>query len=172
VRILTVCTGNVARSAMLGFMLTSIAEDRGLDWKVRTAGTHVIEGSTMSSRTRDALLSIPELGQHQFSAHRSHQLTADDLAWADVALAAEAANVLAARRLVPEGAARVVQIGQFVHHAPPGDALAHQLSVVSGLSPDVRHDVADPAGGDQDEYDAVAASLWRLAQEFESLAGA
>jgi protein-tyrosine-phosphatase len=166
VRILTVCTGNVARSAMLGFMLTTIADDRGLDWSVRTAGTHAIEGSTMSSRTRDALLSITELGEHRYSAHRSHQLTAHDVGWADVALAAEADNVQFARRLAPGEATRVVQIRQFVLHASPGVSLKEQLASTAKLELDARLDVADPAGGDQNEYDTIARSLWRLAQDF------
>ena len=63
-RIVTLCTGNVARSVMLGYMLTTLAYTNEADWKLRSAGTHVIEGSAMSSRTRDALWSIDELGDH------------------------------------------------------------------------------------------------------------
>jgi len=47
---------------MLGYMLTTLAYTNEVDWKLRSAGTHVIEGSAMSSRTRDALWSIDELG--------------------------------------------------------------------------------------------------------------
>jgi len=172
VNILTVCTGNVARSAMLGFMLTSIARESASQWSVRSAGTHVIEGSTMSSRTRDALLSVAELGDHRFSAHRSHQLTPRDVAWADVVLAAEADHVRFVRRLAPREMARVVQIRQFVLHAPPGEPIGRQLAVVSGLELDATLDVADPAGGDQGDYDAIARSLWRLALDFAALTSA
>jgi protein-tyrosine-phosphatase len=171
VRILTVCTGNVARSAMLGFMLATLGEDLGLDWRVRTAGTHVIEGSTMSSRTRDALLAIDGLGEHRYSAHRSRQLVAEDLDWADVVLAAEADHVRFARALAPGAAGRVVQIQQFVEHAPMGRSLDQQLAVVARVELDAHVDVADPAGRDQSDYDACARSLWGLAQRFAELAG-
>jgi protein-tyrosine-phosphatase len=172
VNILAICTGNVARSAMLGFMLTSIAHERGSEWSVRSAGTHVIEGSTMSSRTRDALLSIAELGDHRFSAHRSHQLTPHDVAWADVVLAAEADHVRFTRGLAPREVTRVVQVRQFVLHAPPGEPIERQLAVVSGLELDATLDVADPAGGDQGDYDAIARSLWHLARDFATLTSA
>ena len=76
--IVTLCTGNVARSVMLGYMLTTIADAAGVDWHVRTAGTHVTEGSAMSGRTRDALRHIEGLGDHRYGAHRSHQLDVDD----------------------------------------------------------------------------------------------
>ena len=63
--ILTLCTGNVARSVMLGYMLTTLAESTGQDWNVRTAGTHVAEGSAMSGRTREALKKVEELGDQR-----------------------------------------------------------------------------------------------------------
>ena len=54
-RIVTLCTGNVARSVMLGYMLSTLADDSGVEWQIRTAGTHVTEGSAMSVRTRDGI---------------------------------------------------------------------------------------------------------------------
>ena len=74
---------------MLGYMLSTIAEATGEEWNIRTAGTHVTEGSAMSSRTRDALMKIEELGEHRYGAHRSHQLDDADTEWAQVILAAE-----------------------------------------------------------------------------------
>src|SRR5579872_2407310 len=145
---------------MLGFMLATIAQDRGRDWTVRSAGTHAIEGSTMSSRTRDALISITELGGHRYNAHRSHQVAASDVTWADVVLGAEASNVRFTRGLVALDETKIVQVRQFVLHAPIGAPLAEQLRVVSALELDASLDVADPAGADQDVYDEVARSLW------------
>jgi protein-tyrosine-phosphatase len=153
---------------MLGFMLSTVAQERGREWTVRSAGTHAIEGSTMSSRTRDALISVTELGEHRYGAHRSHEVTAPDVTWADVVLGAEASNVRFTRGLVPSEETKVVQVRQFVLHAPPGASLSEQLSVVSALELDPRLDVPDPAGADQDVYDEVAHSLWLLAQEFAS----
>jgi protein-tyrosine-phosphatase len=168
-KILTVCTGNVSRSVMLGFMLTSLAEAHGMDWKIRTAGTFALEGSSMSSRTRNALLSIDELGERQYGGHRSHQLDGDDVAWADIILASEADHVMYVHRHFPSGATKAVQIVQFVRDAPLDETLARQLDVVTLLGPSPEFDVADPAGGDELVYNECASLLWELSQAFTTL---
>jgi protein-tyrosine phosphatase len=167
--IVTLCTGNVARSVMLGYMLTSLAESNGEPWRIRTAGTHVVEGSAMSSRTRDALLGIDELTEHHFSAHRSHQLDELDVSWADVILASEAGHVDYVRVNFPAHGARAVQLHQFVRHAPLEGPLETQLASVASMDPSPEFDVVDPAGGDQAAYDACAQQLWELAQVFALL---
>jgi protein-tyrosine-phosphatase len=164
--VVTLCTGNVARSVMLGYMLTTIAEATGEAWHIRTCGTHVTEGSAMSSRTRDALLKIDDLGDHRYGSHRSHQLTQADCEWADVILAAEVDNVNYVRANFPLLAYRAVQLAQFVRFAPLGGDLHAQLRVVSTHDPSMDFDVADPAGGDQTTYDACARQLWELAHAF------
>lgn len=167
-KILTLCSGNVARSVMLAYMLGDLAEAHGLSWRVRSAGTHVIEGQAMSARTRAALESITELGEHRYGAHRSHQLDVADVHWADVILAAELDHVRFVER-VDAHRSPAVQLGAFVAHAPAGLALSDQLSVVSSFPPDARRDVVDPAGGEQKDYDACARELWGLAQGFVEL---
>lgn len=168
-KIVTLCTGNVSRSVMLGYMLTALAEVSGEDWQVRTAGTHVIEGSSMSGRTRDALLKIDDLGPLRLGAHRSHQLTSDDVAWADVILASEADHVHFVQRNFDAHANKTVQLGQFVRSAPLDDPIDIQLAVVSSLELSKEFDIADPAGGDQQDYDACAQQLWELSQVFALL---
>jgi protein-tyrosine-phosphatase len=168
-KIVTLCTGNVARSVMLGYMLTVLAEAAGEDWQVRTAGTHVIEGSSMSGRTRDALLSIEELGLLNFGAHRSHQLTAADVSWADVILASEADHVNFVKRNFDEHANKTVQLAQFARSAPLDGPIEDQLAVVASLTPLKEFDIVDPAGGDQQQYDECAQRLWELSQTFALL---
>jgi protein-tyrosine phosphatase len=151
---------------MLGYMLTTLAKANGVDWQIRTAGTYVVEGSAMSARTRDALLALDDVGLHHYSAHRSHQLTSDDVAWADVILTSEADHVLFVRRNFPSGTSKTVQLHQFLQAAPLDEPFKEQLHFVASLAPLELLDVADPAGGDQAAYDACATALWEMAQVF------
>ena len=152
---------------MLAYMLSDLAEAEGRDWRVRSAGTHVIEGQAMSARTRRALEAIPELGHHRYGAHRSHQIDHADVDWADVILAAELDHVRYVERL--SATARAVQIGAFVAGAPTGLALDDQLLEVVARPVEADLDVADPAGGEQADYDACARQLWDLARRFAEL---
>jgi len=169
VKIVTLCTGNVARSVMLGYMLTTLSEVNGLDWQVRTAGTHVVEGSAMSSRTRDALLSLEDLGEHRYGAHRSHQLDGGDVEWADVILTSEANHVNFVRREYPSGATKTVVLAQLLSESTPDVTFDEQLHQVALMTPSGFFDVDDPAGGDQATYNACAARLWSLSQAFASV---
>jgi protein-tyrosine-phosphatase len=169
--IVTLCTGNVARSVMLGYMLTTIAEATEEEWQIRTAGTHVTEGSAMSSRTRDALLQIDELGDHRYGSHRSHQLTAADTEWADVILCAEVDNVKFVRANFEDFADKAVQLAHFVRYAPLDGDVTAKLRAASTHDSTEEFNVADPAGGDQAIYDACARQLWDLAQAFALIVG-
>ncbi|HEY5112206.1 MAG TPA: hypothetical protein VII67_07770 [Acidimicrobiales bacterium] len=168
-KIVTLCTGNVARSVMLGYMLTTLSEVNGLDWKIRTAGTHVIEGSAMSSRTKDALISLRDVGEHQYGAHRSHQLNDDDVAWADVIVTSEANHVNFVRANHPGGSEKTVLLAQFLREAPLDVSPSEQIRRVALLAPSGLFDVDDPAGGDQATYDECAAKLWAMAQAFATV---
>ena len=157
---------------MLGYMLTTLRENAGEDWSIRSAGTWVVEGSAMSARTRDALLALDDLGVHQFGAHRSHQLTGDDAVWADVILTSEADHVRYVRSTFPRESPKAVQLAQFVRVAPLNGPLEEQLRVATSFEPSKEFDIADPAGGEQSAYDACARELWDLAQVFALLVGA
>ncbi len=165
--IVTLCTGNVARSVMLGYMLTTLAEANGQEWTIRTAGTHVTEGSAMSGRTRDALMKIEELGDHRYGAHRSHQLDDDDcrVGRRDPGRRSRQ-RALRAHGCSRRSADKAVQLAQFDRYAPSDGDIAEQLRAAVAHEPSAEFDVADPAGGDQATYDACARQLWNLAQAF------
>ena len=59
--VVTLCTGNAARSVMAGVMLDQLAEMEGFDVTIITAGTHVLEGQPLGMRTKEAMISIGEL---------------------------------------------------------------------------------------------------------------
>jgi len=170
-RVVTLCTGNVARSVMLGHMLSTLSASNYAHWHLRSAGTHVIEGSAMSGRTRDALLSVDELGEHHYGAHRSHQVDEEDVEWATVLLCAEADHVKFVRRHFAAHANKAVSLHQFVRFAPLDNPFAEQLATVVAMEPDASFDVEDPAGGDDATYRACARKLWELAQAFVTIVG-
>ena len=126
--VVTLCTGNAARSVMAGAILREHVP--GL--KVTTSGTHVIEGMPMSWRTRDAItgLGIP------VPDHRSRQATP---------------HALGMRRTHPTAEPRTATLKRLARDLPEGPApLWERLATMRlhevQLAPD--EDVQDPAGGD------------------------
>jgi len=167
--IVTLCTGNAARSVMLGYMLQTLSDVNGVSWGVRTAGTHAIEGQAMSPRTLASLEKVDDLGEHHYTAHRSHQITRDDVLWADVIIAVEADHVSYMATHFPEAHGKVVQLRTFCLRAPLDGPPAEQVAAVASHGALAELDVPDPAGGDQETYDACARELWDLAQVFATL---
>jgi protein-tyrosine phosphatase len=152
VRLLTLCTGNAARSVMAGAML----ESEGL--RIVTAGTHVVEGQPMSRRTRDALAAVG------FAAdgHRSHQLTDQDLVDADLIVAMAGDHVAYIRRRHPEVAHKTASIKRLCRDLPPGpEPLVERIRALglSGVTIGSWEDVEDPAGGDDETYVSCAEEL-------------
>ena len=150
--LLTLCTGNAARSVMAGAMLL----DGPLP--VVTAGTHVLEGQPMSRRTRAALESVG------FAAdgHRSHQITERDIDDSLLILAMAAEHVAYIRRKHPAAAHRTASIKRLVRDLPPGpEPLADRLARLGLADVDVEawEDVEDPAGGDDAVYLSCAREL-------------
>src|SRR5437762_802282 len=96
--LVTLCTGNAARSVMAGAILA----DHVPALVVETRGTHVVEGMPMSWRTRDAIVGVGARAE----GHRSRQVSSADLADADLVLAMAREHVEYVRRRHPEAAAR------------------------------------------------------------------
>jgi protein-tyrosine phosphatase len=166
--IVTLCTGNAARSVMAAFMFEHWFQVLGLDHEVLSAGTHVVEGQPMGMRTRAALASIPELSDIPVWHHRSKQLTAEQLAQADLVVAMEADHVRFVRRHHPEAARMCATLRRLCVELKAGEEpLAERIAVLDlgALPLDPSEDVADPAGGDVDVYVACAEELWQLTEE-------
>ena len=170
-RLVTLCTGNAARSVMLGYMFARVADANGFDWQIRTAGTHAVEGQAMSARTLASLVAIEDLGQHAYRAHRSHQLSDDDVVWADAIVGVEAAHVNFVRSQHPLGRVKTFQLRQLLSLDDSAESLPQIVTRSAQHDPDAELDVPDPAGQSQAQYDQCALDLWLYARAVGELYG-
>jgi protein-tyrosine-phosphatase len=155
--VVTLCTGNAARSVMAGAFLREHVP--GL--RVTTSGTHVIEGMPMSWRTRDAIASlglpIPD--------HRSRQATVAELDSADLVIALAREHVLWMRRVHPRAAPRTATLKRLARDLPDdGTPLADRLVAMHLHEVELEpgEDVLDPAGGDLDVFLECAQEIAEL----------
>jgi protein-tyrosine phosphatase len=115
--LVTLCTGNAARSVMAGAILAEHVPAI----VVATRGTHVIEGMPMSWRTRDAIVALGAKADGQ----RSRQLAAADLAAADLVLAMAREHVEYVRRRYPEAGTRAKET--WISSSPSSATLTNEF---------------------------------------------
>jgi protein-tyrosine-phosphatase len=160
IHVVTLCTGNAARSVMAGAVLREHVP--GLI--VSTSGTHVIEGMPMSWRTRDAIASL----DIPVPDHRSRQATVQELDHADVVIALAREHVSWMRRVHPRAAAHTATLKRLARDLPAGPGpLSARLAPMRlhevGL--EAWEDVVDPAGGDLDVFLACAREIADLVHD-------
>ena len=153
--VVSLCTGNAARSVMAGVLLAEHVP--GLS--VTTSGTHVIEGLPMSWRTADAIRSLGL----DVPAHRSRQAAPAELEQADLVIAAARDHVRWMRRVHPRAAPRSATLKRLARDLAPADGRPFATRVAAlGLEAvelEEWEDVIDPAGGDIDVFVETAAEI-------------
>jgi protein-tyrosine phosphatase len=155
--VVTLCTGNAARSVIAGAVL----EARVPGLVVSTRGTAVIEGLPMSWRTRAA---IEAMGLRA-DGHRSRQLTDADLAGADLVLAMAVEHVNYVRRVDADAASRTATLKRLARDLPHvrGD-LGRRLAALEldRVTLEPWEDIADPVSGEVEEFYQCAQEIGGL----------
>lgn len=138
-RVLFVCTGNICRSPMAALLFEHEAHQHGESdfWIVESAGTWALEGQPT---TNYALEMMARRGL-ELGGHRAHMITRSDMHHADVIVVMTENHRQALAAEFPRQREKI-----------------HLLTEVEGG----RHDIADPYGGQLNEYEACANELERL----------
>jgi protein-tyrosine-phosphatase len=158
--ILFLCTGNATRSVLAGAALRAHVPEL----EVMTAGTLSIDGLPMSWRTRagfDAVgLARP--------AHRSRQVSADDLDRATLVIGLAPEHVEWVRREHPAAAARTATLKRLVRDLPADDRPLPDRVADLGLGSvelGPWEEVVDPGGGEVEAFTACAYEVVELIEQ-------
>lgn len=177
-RILFVCTGNTCRSPMAEGILRHIAQQEGLAVEVRSAGVAAVDGAPMAAYAKDVLR---RRGIEDETTAQS--ISESILGWADLIFTMTTTHKRSLVQMYPDAVDKTYTLKEYVrHHAPETlgqeseiEQKLKELEVKHALSqplteeeqafleewghwqPD--HDIADPFGGTQEQYEATAQEI-------------
>jgi len=164
VNILFLCTGNLCRSPTAQYLLVAHLRTLEVDAVVASAGFRR-DGQPSPALAQEVLAAR----RLDLSAHRSHHVQADDLAWADLVLGMAREHVREAVVLHPAAWPHTFTLREIVRRgAQVGTRREHEMieewiaAVHRGrrtadlLGSDDADDIADPMGGTREEFQAVA----------------
>lgn len=178
-RILFVCTGNTCRSPIAEAMLKHMAEERGLEMDVQSAGVAAWDGAPMSQHAA-AVLEEQDIGNHH--EFRSAALDEKRVQWADLILTLTTSHKRHVLQQFPGAHSKTFALKEYVSD-PEQDqeqyqqlqslAADIQLKLAMGQAPSEEElvqfaelqrlvptmDVADPYGGSLEQYRMTAAEI-------------
>lgn len=117
--LLFICHGNICRSPMGERVARRMADERGLDVDITSAGVSDEEHGNPIDRRAARVLTA---AGYDASGHRAHQVTADEIRRATLVVAAEQYHVDRMRRLAPE-AENLYLFSDFDPQGHPGQGL-------------------------------------------------
>lgn len=177
IEILVLCTANVCRSPMAQALLAGELGARGVSAAVRSAGT-LGSGAPPPGEVAAALAPYGL----DVRGHRSHLVTAADLARADLILAMAREHLRQAAVTDPASWPRAFTLRELVRRGGevgprrPGEPLAGWLGRVHAgrsrmalLGDSPEDDIADPMGGAPEDYAQTAAELRVLTRRLADL---
>lgn len=131
--VLFVCTGNTCRSPMAAALFNKIAMERNLDVRIESAGIFANDGDGAST---EAVIAMKNYGI-DLLGHHSQSINTELLEKSDLIL-----TMTAAHKMVVEQSA---------------EGKTFTICEYAGID----GDIADPFGGDVEEYEECAAQLYQ-----------
>ena len=132
-RVLFVCTGNTCRSPMAEALLKELAEERGLEIEVDSAGVFATEGQAASPNA------IKTVDNVYIKEHRSKMLTKELIDWAELVLVMTKSHFNMVEGNYPEAKSKTHLLLDYTKYK--------------------NKDVKDPFGGPIGEYEKVKIQL-------------
>ena len=141
-RLLFVCSGNTCRSPLAEVLAKHQVKELGWSVDVRSGGVSALAGTPASSGSLDAA----QRHGLDLSAHRSREVDADLIEWADLILVMSPGHLVRLAQLGGAGKAALL------------DAFAEGEDGVE----DVGGGIPDPFGGDDEAYEETYRTLEQL----------
>lgn len=124
VRILVICTGNTCRSPMAEAMLRHMAEQRGIELHVQSAGISAWDGEPMSQHAVTVLKEKNVTNHHHF---RSSVLNERRVQWADVILTLTTSHKKYIIQQFPSASSKTFALKEYTSSFEPNCAHDDQL---------------------------------------------
>ncbi|UHA76027.1 low molecular weight protein arginine phosphatase [Paenibacillus sp. 481] len=177
-RILFVCTGNTCRSPMAESLLRKLAQERGIEVEVKSAGVAAWNGTSMSEHAAQVLKQYDASND----SFQSTSVNQEDIQWADLVLTLTVGHKQQVLYQFPEMTDKTYTLKEYVLDHKQAEQAQQalqaliadlQLKLSLGTQPTEEEraqlielqrqcpnlDISDPFGGSLEQYQATAAEI-------------